>query len=82
MPQNERRIAELLADPVTRMMMRADRVDERAFAKDLAALVSQLDRAKRHAAAPSGAAPRRDGAQSGTRRAVRDAAAFCGACCS
>jgi hypothetical protein len=75
MPQNDRRIAELLADPVTRMMMRADRVDERALARDLAALVSQFDRAKKHSS-------RRDGAQSGTRRAPLGLPTFCGACCS
>jgi hypothetical protein len=75
MPQNERRIAELLADPITRLMMRADGVDEGALVRDLAALVSQLDRAKKHS-------PRREGAPSGTRRALPGLQTFCGACCS
>lgn len=86
--RSDRRIAELLADPLTLMVMQADRVDSRALAAELGALARRLDSAKRQGEAASDAKRSRDRAATGAHLSApyaaagpRRASALCGACC-
>lgn len=86
--QSDRRIAELLADPMVQLIMRADRVDQRNLATQLRRLASRLEAAKRHAAlaprphAPRGAAEPVEPPFASYAAAGTKLLSFCGARCS